>query len=55
MSGVSTHGVGAALSANAHVVNAVNAAAINRVLVENLVIMHSPGNLISKLVARPVF
>src|SRR6266481_163911 len=49
MSGVRTHGVGAAACANADVVSAVSAAATKRVLVENLVIMHSPSNRSKKL------
>jgi hypothetical protein len=40
MSGVSTQGVGAGACANAGVVSAPSAAAIKRVLVENLVIVH---------------
>src|ERR1700737_1778679 len=52
MSGVSTQGVGAALCANADVVSAVSAAAIKRVLVENLVITHAPSNR-SEKVWRP--
>jgi hypothetical protein len=42
MSGVSTQGVGAGAWANADVVSAPSAAAIKRVFVENLVIVHSP-------------
>jgi hypothetical protein len=42
MSGVSTQGVGTGAWANAGVVSAPSAAAIKRVFVENLVIVHSP-------------
>src|SRR5438105_10505202 len=42
MSGVSTQGVGARVCAKADVVSAPSAAAIKRVFVENLVIVHSP-------------
>jgi len=44
MSGDSTHGVGAALCALADVASAVSAIAAKSVLVENLVIVHSPSN-----------
>src|SRR5258708_30465207 len=43
MSGVSTHGVGAAACAKADVASADSAAAIKRVLVENRVIIVLPG------------
>jgi hypothetical protein len=43
MSGLSTQGVGAAAWADADVENALSAAAIKTVLVENLVILHPPG------------
>src|SRR5258707_14469087 len=43
MSGVSTHGVGAAACAKADVASADSAAAIKRVLVENRVIIILPG------------
>src|ERR1700692_3493205 len=49
MSGDSTQGVGLAACANADVVSAVSAAAIKRVLVENRVILHAPGNRPEKL------
>ena len=49
MSGFSSQGVGAAACANADVVSAVSAAAIKRVLVENRVILHAPGNRSEKL------
>jgi hypothetical protein len=42
MSGDSTHGVGAAACAHAAVVSAVSAAAIERVLIESLIISFSP-------------
>src|SRR5260370_31455473 len=43
MSGASTQGVGAAVSANADVVSAISAAAIKKVLVENLVTTRPPA------------
>ena len=48
MSGLSTQGVGAGVSANADVVSAASAAATKKVLVENLVIIRTPGNRPSK-------
>src|ERR1700752_833738 len=43
MSGFSSHGVGAALCAKAEVESAASAAASKRLLVENRVILSSPG------------
>jgi hypothetical protein len=48
MSGFSSHGDGAGLCANADVVSAPSAAAIKRVLVEDLVIVHAPSNRFEK-------
>jgi len=50
MSGVSTQGVGAGACANAGVASAPTAAAIKRVFVENLVIVHSPRQPIVDLI-----
>jgi hypothetical protein len=49
MFGDSTHGVGAGVSANAEVVSALSATAIQRVLVENLVIMLAPQQPAGKI------
>src|SRR5665647_3252885 len=49
MSGFSSQGVGLAASANADVVSAISAAAVKRVLVENLVILLAPSNRSEKV------
>src|ERR1035441_1292496 len=58
MSGFSSQGVGAACSANAVVVRAASAAAIQKLLqkllVENRVILHAPGNRSREVGGSPV-
>jgi hypothetical protein len=52
MSGFSSHGVGATVSATANVASAVSAAASKTVLIENSVILRAPSNR-SEKVRRP--